>query len=227
MKTCFKCRLEKDDLLFVPKTNECKDCKREYRKHYYQDNKEKLLEQAHQYYTDNKDPILGSRKDYYQENKNVLQQNHRTYYQNNKQLFLDINNKNDKRRRKLDPSYAIRRDMATKIRRCLSVNGSSKNNYSIWSYLPYTIFDLKTHVESLFEPWMNWDNRGVYNPKTWDDNNAATWTWNIDHIIPQSDLPYTSMKDDNFKKCWSLDNLRPYLSKQNLIDGVNKVRHKK
>ena len=45
--------------------------------------------------------------------------------------------------------------------------------------------------------------------KTWNDNDQSTWTWNIDHIIPQSTLPYTSMDDEIFKKCWALENLRP------------------
>ena len=46
-------------------------------------------------------------------------------------------------------------------------------------------------------------------------------------LIPQSDLPYTSMEDTNFKKCWALENLRPYPAKQNYLDGVYRVRHKK
>ena len=66
---------------------------------------------------------------------------------------------------------------------------------------------------------MTWENHGVYNLNTWDDNDQSTWKWNIDHIIPQSKLPYTSMEDDNFKKCWALENLRPYSAKQNIIDG--------
>jgi hypothetical protein len=35
------------------------------------------------------------------------------------------------------------------------------------------------------------------------------------------------MDDENFKKCWALENLRPYSAKQNIIDGVTRVRHKK
>jgi hypothetical protein len=34
------------------------------------------------------------------------------------------------------------------------------------------------------------------------------------------------MQDDNFSKCWSLGNLRPLSSKQNLIDGIRRNRHK-
>ena len=74
---------------------------------------------------------------------------------------------------------------------------------------------------------MIWNNWAIYDPNTWDDNDQSTWTWNLDHIIPQSDLPYDSMEHPNFKKCWALDNLRPYSAKQNIFDGASKIRHKK
>lgn len=72
-------------------------------------------------------------------------------------------------------------------------------------------------MESQFEQWMTWDNWGNYNSEQWDDRDISTWTWHIDHIIPQSKLLYDSMDHSNFKKCWSLDNLRPLSAKANLI----------
>jgi hypothetical protein len=124
------------------------------------------------------------------------------------------------------PWFVIRHSVSYAIWYALKNVGSSKNGESCLLYLAYTIEELVAYLESLFEPWMSWDNYGVYNPKTWDDNDPTTWTWQLDHIIPQSDLPYTSMTDDNFKKCWALENLRPYSSKQNNLDGVKRARHK-
>jgi hypothetical protein len=69
---------------------------------------------------------------------------------------------------------------------------------------------------------MTWNTHGIYNSKTWDDNDVSTWRWQIDHIIPQSILPYTSIEDNNFKKCWALENLRPYSAKQNILDKDRK-----
>ena len=96
---------------------------------------------------------------------------------------------------------------------------SSKNGESCLNYLKYSVEDLKKHIEGQFQPWMTWENQGNYNFTTWNDNDSSTWTWQIDHIIPQSKLPYTSMNDENFQKCWALENLRPLSSKQNVIDG--------
>jgi hypothetical protein len=72
---------------------------------------------------------------------------------------------------------------------------------------------------------MTWDKWGKYNSRTSNDEDPATWTWQIDHIIPQSNVPYVSMEDENFKKCWALENLRPYSAKKNIIDGSNRIRH--
>ncbi len=93
-------------------------------------------------------------------------------------------------------------------------------------YLQYTIEDLKQYIEfqclERGNEWMNWSNWGNYRPKNWNENDQSTWKWQLDHIIPQSKLLYTSMEDDNFKICWSLENLRPYSAKQNIIDGDRK-----
>jgi hypothetical protein len=74
----------------------------------------------------------------------------------------------------------------------------------------------------LFEPWMNWNNHGTYIPDKWDDNDPSTWTWQLDHIISHSQFNYKSMEDDDFKSCWDFKNLRPYSSKQNILDGSRK-----
>lgn len=119
-------------------------------------------------------------------------------------------------------------------------NSKEKIEFLIWSALklknvsdeifceimPYTVKELKNHIESLFEPWMTWKNWGKYRVNSWDDNNSSTWKWNIDHIIPQSLFSYSSTEDEKFKQCWALENLRPYSAKQNIIDGVRKTRHK-
>ena len=101
----------------------------------------------------------------------------------------------------------------------------NKNNESCIKYVGFSMIELKIHIESLFEPWMNWDNYGVYNKNNWKDNDQSTWTWQLDHIVPHSEFKYDSYDHPDFKKCWCLDNLRPLSSKQNLIDGTNRTRH--
>lgn len=142
------------------------------------------------------------------------------YFLKNRDYLLARRRLYTKIRYKQDINYKLRILFNSRINR--SIN---KNNKSIIKYLPYSFIELKKHIEFQFEPWMNWNNYGKYNKNTWDDNNILTWTWNIDHIIPHSIFKYTNMSDENFKKCWALDNLRPYSAKQNLLDGVQRTRH--
>ena len=65
----------------------------------------------------------------------------------------------------------------------------------------YTLDDLINHLEDNFEPWMNWSNYGE---------------WHIDHIKPKSWFKYEYPEDEEFKICWSLNNLQPLKKEYNL-----------
>lgn len=134
-------------------------------------------------------------------------------------------NKYIKNKKENNISFKLRINVSCAIAGALKRKGASKQGKSILNYLSYSFEDLKNHLESLFEPWMNWSNWGLYNATSWDDDNSVTWTWQIDHIIPQSDLLYLSLGDENFKKVWALANLRPLSAKQNCLDGCTKIRH--
>jgi hypothetical protein len=91
----------------------------------------------------------------------------------------------------------------------------SKNlEKEILKRLPYTADELRLHIESLWEPWMNWDNYGKF------DKNKKTWQ--IDHIIPQSKLPFDFLDHKNFLKLWALENLQPLETIANIKKG-NKI----
>jgi hypothetical protein len=144
--------------------------------------------------------------------------------------------KSAKNKRNIDTTFRCRKDVSRAIYSGLKSQNGSKNNISCWLKLPYTPIMLMNHLESHFvdcenltpdgKVWMNRLNRGSYTKSKWDDNDPKTWVWSIDHIVPQSELPYDSYDHPNFQKCWALENLRPLSAKQNLLDGVLKTRHK-
>ena len=126
----------------------------------------------------------------------------------------------------------ILRELGEKVRSCIISRLFEYNvekNSPTFKALGYSKSELKESFEIYFKlpgnEWMTWGNHGPYNPKTWDDNNSSTWCWNIDHIIPHSMFKYTSMDDEEFRRCWGLANLRPYSAKQNILDGVRRIRH--
>ena len=92
-------------------------------------------------------------------------------------------------------------NVSLSVRNALKKQGAKKD-YKTFQMLPYSTQDLKEHIENQFDEKMNWDNYGDY--------------WHIDHIIPQAALPYKSLEDENFQKCWALENLRPLERIENL-----------
>ena len=251
-KFCKKCGIEKNQdqfsaYNFLKNGGWCKSCVSEYAKNYHQNNKQERNKKSRERASSKKEETSIYYKNYSVKNKEKLKANSKVYYKNNKSRILErvkiynFINKDSKKqynikfnlehpkyqseykklRKKNDPSFKLRSNVSRLIRLALN----DKNNQSIMRFLPYSIQELKNHLENQFEFWMRWNNYGAYDKSNWDDNNSETWTWNIDHIIPQSKFPFSSMNDINFKKCWSLENLRPYSAKQNVLDGINRVRH--
>ncbi len=184
---------------------------KEYFKQYRIENKEKIKENKKQYNAEHKEEI----KEYYIENKDKIKEYYKQYNIENKENIKENKKEYQKNRKKIDPAFKLRNNISSSINKSLRRTGSSKNGSSILKHLPYTIEELKNYIELLFEPWMNWENHGKYNNKTWKDNDKSTWTWHLDHITPQAHLPYTNMEDNNFKICWALENVRPYNAKRN------------
>ena len=200
----------------------CKDCIKLYRK----SNGEKYNLTNHKYYEDNKERLSKKHRENYRKNIENNREYSKQHYRNNLEYYKKRNRNYTRNRVKTDVVFKLRLSVSTTVNTALKTIGSSKKGQSILHYLPYTIQQLKQHLETQFEPWMNWDNQGRYKPDSWNESDQTTWAWNIDHIVPQSLLPYASMQDENFKKCWALENLRPLSAKQNVLDGVNKIRHK-
>jgi len=218
LKLCPRCGIERDEKdysfsRFKIKSGWCKFCVKNYNDNYklinadyeknrYQQNKRSSY---HKKYRDShKEEIKSYNQQYYQENKVELNSAHNEY-------IKDLRNN--------DTLFKLKDNISKCINRALRRNFSSKNGESSSEYLPYSIQELKQHLEKQFDPWMTWNNWGTYNKDSWKDSDPTTWTWNIDHIIPRSFLPYASMEDDNFKKCWALENLRPLSSKRNVIEN--------
>jgi hypothetical protein len=189
------------------KTEEYKLSKKIWDKNYNEKHPEKIKKKKKKYYQENKEEILAKNTEYQKENKS-------------------IRNNREKARKQKDPAYKLRTLVSSRISAALKSAGASKSNTTFTKYVPYTMQDLQEHLTKQFEPWMTWQNWGKYNAETWNDNDQSTWTWQLDHIIPRSELPYSSMEDENFHKCWALENLRPLSAKQNIIEGSTRVRHK-
>jgi len=222
MMLCTYCKIEKDEAEFSPsqillKYGICRVCVKNAKATWRKNNSEKNREYSTQYYQSNRDYLLNQTKEYQKDNKEKTIQTKRKYRQKNRSTLLTKRRVYTKNVRKTNTNFRLRGIVSCSIRVALKNNGGSKNGYSCFDYLGYSIQDLKAHLESQFEPWMSWDNQGKYSLKTWDDNDPTTWTWQIDHIVPLSFFSYISMEEKGFRDCWALFNLRPLSSKKNLL----------
>lgn len=105
----------------------------------------------------------------------------------------------------------INNAMSTQVRYHLKMFLLKKDGHHWESLVGYTVEELKIHLESLFTDGMNWDNYGKFG-------------WQIDHVIPKTSFPITSINDENFKRCWALSNLQPLWWQDNLKKS-NKVEN--
>ena len=155
---------------------------------------------------------------HYQKHKEKYKQSDKQYYQNNKEKKKQYAQEHKEERKEYlrqyrmkqsnnDPMHRLRNNVRRQVQHALKRNNSSKHGESVMKYLPYNVEQLKGHIEKKFELWMNWNNYGE---------------WHIDHIYPQSKLPYDSMSHPNFQKCWALENLQPLEASENMSKG-NKI----
>ena len=98
-----------------------------------------------------------------------------------------------------DPVYRLKDIRRRQLLQFIKAVGGTKTGRTE-ELLGYTAEELKTHLESLFQEGMTWDNQG---------------DWHIDHIIPQS--YFTSI--DQIRECFALSNLKPEWGEWNLWKG--------
>jgi hypothetical protein len=230
MKFCKKCELPKDITSFYKNRRVCKKCLLESQKdcheNYYLDNKDKLKDYRKEYnlenknrrklyniknkpkrkehYNLNKELIKNNASTYYNKNKETIKEKSSIYYKNNKVKIMEDNKRYSKIRRTYDTLYKLTNNIRTLICNSIRKNGYSKKSKT-FEILGCSFDEFKIYIENQFEPWMNWNNCGLY---TGNYNE----TWQIDHIIPVSN----SLIEDDVLKLNHFNNLRPLCSKKNL-----------
>lgn len=119
-----------------------------------------------------------------------------------KEEYLARRRLKDRNRIKNDPMFRLSRNTGTLMYLSLRENKASKK----WETLVgYSLDDLKTHLEKQFKEGMSWDNYGS--------------GWHVDHIVPRSFFKLTSHNSEEFRKCWSLNNLQPLWARENISKG--------
>ena len=154
----------------------------------------------------NKEYLSNKSKNWYEQNKEHRKQYLKEYREKNKDKIREIKRNYEKTRKANDPIYKLINNFRTAIYQVLKENQIQKNGH-YFETLKYSPENLIEHLESKFKDNMTWDNYGK---------------WHVDHIKPISSFQITEIGDDEFMTCWSLKNLQPLWSDEN-IRKSNKI----
>ena len=150
----------------------------------------------------NKEYMSNKSKNWYEQNKEHRKEYLKEYREKNVDKIRETKRNYEKTRKSNDPLYKLISNFRTAIYQVLKENNVKKNGH-YFDILKYTPQQLIEHLEKQFSGEMTWDNYGL---------------WHVDHKHPISLYNIKEIGDDEFLKCWSLDNLQPIWG----IDNIKK-----
>ena len=146
-------------------------------------------------------------KKWAEQNKEHLSNYIKEYRENNVDKIRQIKRDYERNRKAIDPLYKLIANFRTAIYQVLKESNVEKNKH-YFDVLRYTPEKLIKHLELQFNDEMNWDNYG---------------DWHVDHKLPITHFNIIEMGDDEFMKCWALENLQPMWGEEN-IRKSNKIK---
>jgi hypothetical protein len=155
------------------------------------------------WYEKNREKRLNYFSNWAKENRDKLNEYHKEWREKNIDKHRETKRTYQKEKRHTDPIYKLISNFRTAIYIVLKENNLDKyTNY--FNMVGYTTEQLKTHLEVQFKEGMTWENYGE---------------WHVDHIKPISSFTFETCEDEEFKICWSLDNLQPMWGIENIKKG--------
>jgi hypothetical protein len=225
LKTCKKCKVEKDILDFhVEKLSHdghcsiCKKCNCELAKVWRDLNPErnsiakkwckeskplKYKETIKKWLQRNKQKVAERQKLYKEKNRERIIMVRRLWLENNKDKVRPVSRRANIKYRN-NPRGRLRCLIGTAIWRSLK---DGKAGRSWESLVGYNIENLKQHIENQFIEEMTWER-------------FMHGDIHIDHIIPVVFFNFKTPQDIDFQRCFALKNLRPLWAEDNLKKGA-------
>ena len=168
----------------------------EYTKDYYRNHKEERNEKRKQYYQNNKEKENKQSEQWIKNNIIKYHENHKKYRQTHKKE----KNEYCKNKRKVDLRFNLNEKIKSAMN--ISLKGNKKGRH--WEDLVgYTLNDLIQHLQKTIPEgyaWQDFLEGGLH----------------MDHIIPIDAFNFSEPEHIDFKRCWSLKNLRLLPAEENL-----------
>lgn len=148
---------------------------------------------------------------YYQTNKEKLKNRCKSHYRKHHTKIRTRNNFARQQRMQSDPIFLLSHKIGCTIRNGLRKEGFTKKSKAK-EILGCNFIEFKIYLESKFENWMTWENRGLW-------NGTLNYGWDIDHIIPIC----SAKTEEDILKLNHYTNLQPLCSYINRSIKRNKI----
>jgi len=165
--------------------------------------RDKNTDKTKKYYENNKETIINKNKAYNKSNPEVKRKSSKTYRENNKETIKVKNRAYVINKLKTDPLYKLKHNISNSIRNSFKEKNKVKTSKT-HEILGISSVEFKLYIESLWDPWMNWDNYGLY-------NGELNYGWDIDHKIPLS----SAITEEDIIRLNHYTNLKPLCSHTN------------
>lgn len=148
----------------------------------------------------NKEHLSLKHKNWSEKNREHLFEYHKKWRTENIDKWRKTKRDYEKNRKDSDPLYKLISNFRTAIYTVLKESNVDKYGH-YFDILQYTPEELINHLEKQFKDDMTWDNYGI---------------WHVDHKLPITSFDIQEMGDEEFMRCWSLDNLQPMWGEENI-----------
>jgi len=203
-----------------------KEYNKEYRKEYYFKNREHALEYQKEYQLKNREHVLEYQKKYYLKNRERRREQMKEWGLKNKEHIKEYRLKNEEHKKEYNKEYNSRPETQEYRRnrkrnqyqtdinfriltlcrgRLLEALKGFDKSASTMELIGCTPDELRRHIESLFEPWMTWENQGLGG-------------WDIDHIKACANFDFTHPEQQ--RACFNWSNLQPMEHIANIKKGT-------
>ena len=154
----------------------------------------------------NKEYLSQKHKKWSETNRGHLKEYHQKWREKNIDKHRETKRDYERNRKSNDPIYRLISNFKSAMSTVLKESNVDKYGH-YFDILQYTPEELINHLEKQFTDTMTWDNYGI---------------WHVDHKLPITSFDIQEMGDDEFMRCWCLDNLQPMWGEEN-IRKSNKV----
>jgi len=158
------------------------------------------------YYESNKEKISEYYSEWRENKKEHLKEYQKKWREENRDKLRKTKRDYEKNRKDSDPLYKLISNFRTAIYQVLKESNVEKNGH-YFDILGYTPEELIVHLENQFTEGMTWKNYGEFH---------------VDHKLPISSFNIKEIGDEEFMRCWCLDNLQPMWGEEN-IRKSNKI----